>query len=388
MSCAAGLALRPRTAPPAGVNFKALPIRLISACATRSASHSALPAASPITMTPPLVRPVAARSRCASTTSGATSSGRGRTSKEPGLEPLDVDDVVDQPGQPLGAAYGHVDDVLRLLGQLAGVAVGEHLQRPADRGERRAQLVADRADELALHLVQDVRSVMSRNAITAPSTPGGPAFGAAVTSTGNVGAVVAAVARAPTGVTASPSAITMSTTHSSCCSRAQRRARVRARAGRRPPTRASSRRRGLTKTIRPLSSTSDDPLAHGLEDAAVPLGELVAAPGSASATFRSRSGVHRAGCRACGPAAGRRSGPARSPASVQSCQPSRPVDQHDGRAATRTARSGSIARHRAGQVAPLRWCARGSTDPGEISAASAEQQPAPGRRPMSTDEPL
>ena len=65
----------------------------------------------------------------------------------------EIEEVVDQPGQPLGFAH----DDLQELGALLGLEIGrveQDLGERADRGQRRAQLVADRGQEVVLELVE------------------------------------------------------------------------------------------------------------------------------------------------------------------------------------------------------------------------------------------
>ena len=70
-----------------------------------------------------------------------------------GLDPLDVEDVVDQPGQPVAALQGDVDHPAGVRRQGPERAAGEQSERAPDRGQRGPQLVADHRHELALHPV-------------------------------------------------------------------------------------------------------------------------------------------------------------------------------------------------------------------------------------------
>ena len=69
------------------------------------------------------------------------------------LDALDVEEVVDQAGQPLAALQRDPDQRVRARGQLAELAAGQQAERAADRGQRGAQLVADDREELVLHPV-------------------------------------------------------------------------------------------------------------------------------------------------------------------------------------------------------------------------------------------
>jgi hypothetical protein len=72
----------------------------------------------------------------------------------PGVDPGDGEDVVDEPEQPLGVPAHDLEEARLLLGQLPGLAVEHQLEVADDRGDRRSQLVRDRADELVLHPVE------------------------------------------------------------------------------------------------------------------------------------------------------------------------------------------------------------------------------------------
>ena len=67
-----------------------------------------------------------------------------------GLDLLDVENVVDQPHQPLAVLVRDLEQPHGRLRQLPGGAAGEQPERARDRGERRAQLVADGRDEFVL----------------------------------------------------------------------------------------------------------------------------------------------------------------------------------------------------------------------------------------------
>ena len=70
-----------------------------------------------------------------------------------GLDLREVEDLVDEAGEPLGL----LDDDGQVLGAGRDVELGvvvEDLGERADRGERRAELVRDVRDEVVLHLVE------------------------------------------------------------------------------------------------------------------------------------------------------------------------------------------------------------------------------------------
>ena len=70
----------------------------------------------------------------------------------PLLHVVEVQNVVDQANEPVAVGDGHVDHLALLLGALLKRARRDEAQRGAQRGERSAQLVAHRGDELVFHL--------------------------------------------------------------------------------------------------------------------------------------------------------------------------------------------------------------------------------------------
>ena len=64
-----------------------------------------------------------------------------------GLEPFEIEDVVDERHQPDRVALGDGHDLHRFAGQRANGPRGQQAERPSDRGQRRAQLVARRRRE-------------------------------------------------------------------------------------------------------------------------------------------------------------------------------------------------------------------------------------------------
>ena len=73
----------------------------------------------------------------------------------PGLEAGDAQQVVDDVDEPLRLG-GDVAEEGRALGvRELDVAAHERLREAVDRGERRAELVRDRGDEVRLHLLDD-----------------------------------------------------------------------------------------------------------------------------------------------------------------------------------------------------------------------------------------
>ena len=67
---------------------------------------------------------------------------------------VEVENVVDQPHQPVAVADGHIDHLALLFRALVESAGGDESQRGAQRGERGAQFVAYGGDELVFHLLQ------------------------------------------------------------------------------------------------------------------------------------------------------------------------------------------------------------------------------------------
>ena len=142
------------TVPPAGVNFTALPTRLTTAWVTRSPSQIAQASVWATKNSTPASRARGSSGATASQTREKSGCGLRADREGAALQPLEVDDVVDQPGEPLASAGGHLEDRAGALGQRSGIAVGQQLQRAADGGQGGAQLVADGRDELALHGVE------------------------------------------------------------------------------------------------------------------------------------------------------------------------------------------------------------------------------------------
>ena len=73
--------------------------------------------------------------------------------RAPGLHPLQIQNVVDQPDQPLGVAGRDAQQILRLGIHLTQHARREQPQRSADARQRCAEFVRDRGDELVLNRV-------------------------------------------------------------------------------------------------------------------------------------------------------------------------------------------------------------------------------------------
>src|SRR6185312_3213802 len=71
----------------------------------------------------------------------------------PPLQTLEVEDVVDQGGEPDRVALREEDEVLDRRRKRSQDARRQEPQGTADRGQRRAQLVAHRGDELRLQAV-------------------------------------------------------------------------------------------------------------------------------------------------------------------------------------------------------------------------------------------
>ncbi len=74
----------------------------------------------------------------------------------PALDPLEIENVVDQANQPVGVGEGDAQQVGGFFVGFAENAGGEQPQSPADGSERRAQLVADGGDEFVLQPVEGV----------------------------------------------------------------------------------------------------------------------------------------------------------------------------------------------------------------------------------------
>src|SRR5262249_53113849 len=71
----------------------------------------------------------------------------------PGVDLLDVEDVVDEPDQAVAVAMRDLEAALRLLGDRAHGPAEDEPERALDRGQRRPELVAHGRDELGLDAV-------------------------------------------------------------------------------------------------------------------------------------------------------------------------------------------------------------------------------------------
>ncbi len=78
-----------------------------------------------------------------------------------GLHLGEVEDVVDQAAQPLALLDDDGDELLALIGVEIRI-VAQDLAERADRGQRRADLVADRGHEIVLHLVELLEALVGR----------------------------------------------------------------------------------------------------------------------------------------------------------------------------------------------------------------------------------
>ena len=74
----------------------------------------------------------------------------------PALDALQIENVVDEPDQPIGVGEGDAQQVGGLFVGLRQNAGAEQSQRAADGSERSAQLVADRGNELILEAIESV----------------------------------------------------------------------------------------------------------------------------------------------------------------------------------------------------------------------------------------
>ena len=81
----------------------------------------------------------------------------------PALEALEIENVVDQRDQAHGVAFGHPDQLAGVSRQVAHRATGEQAQRAANRGERRAQLMAHGRHELLFQAIDlaTLRDIMN-----------------------------------------------------------------------------------------------------------------------------------------------------------------------------------------------------------------------------------
>ena len=70
------------------------------------------------------------------------------------IEARHEEEVADQPLQPLRAAVDDREEALLLVGELARLALPDHLEEAHHRGQRRAELVRDGGDEVVLQPVE------------------------------------------------------------------------------------------------------------------------------------------------------------------------------------------------------------------------------------------
>ena len=148
------------TRPPAGVNLMALDSTLTMARCRWPVVARATTTPPPQSCTSTSTRPRPASGGSSSTVC-CTSSPR-RTScavdvQAAGLDPVEHEQVLDQPPQPGAVAVDDAEHRALPGRELAGVAVLQQLEVAADRGQRRAQLVADRRQEVGLLPVQPLQ---------------------------------------------------------------------------------------------------------------------------------------------------------------------------------------------------------------------------------------
>jgi hypothetical protein len=121
------------TMPPGAVNFKALPTRLTRAWVTRSPSQTTRAATGETSMCTPESLAMGQSDSTTSVQQRLQVLGDRVEPERAALQPLEVDDLVDQPREPFAASGGHLHHRLGLRWQLCHVPVGRHLQRPSDR---------------------------------------------------------------------------------------------------------------------------------------------------------------------------------------------------------------------------------------------------------------
>ena len=142
------------TRPPFGEYLTAFSTRFTSTCRSPSASAATCgPGSGAVsTSSTSAGRCVAAAAitlRASSVAFGPADQDRRR----PGVEPAREQDVVDDPGEPLRLAGDHLEHARLLLVPEHDVVAAQGHRGAVDRRERRAQLVRDGRDEVALQLL-------------------------------------------------------------------------------------------------------------------------------------------------------------------------------------------------------------------------------------------
>ena len=153
--------VRTQTCPPGSVNFKAFVMRLSMTWASRARSAFSSPSPSrsrAISMS--LLRRSRPRSVDRLVHELLDLYRLALESDLAGFHLRDEEQIPNQSQQSVGVPFDDRDELMLLLGELAGVPFAEKLQITADRGQRRPQLMRNRGDEVVLHPVQLVEALV------------------------------------------------------------------------------------------------------------------------------------------------------------------------------------------------------------------------------------
>ena len=143
--------------PPDGVNFTALPIRLINTCWSLSRSANARPGEAggkTASSTPFCCGHLAQALQPPPGCSSSDGDARGMQLDAAGLDPRQVQQVGDEADQAVGVALDPGEVTLQRRGHLSGDAVQQVVHRHPDGRERSPQLVGDVGHELRLETIE------------------------------------------------------------------------------------------------------------------------------------------------------------------------------------------------------------------------------------------
>ena len=150
--------LRSVTRPPSGVYLIAFESRLIATCIIKSRSASTARYKG-LNSAASVIRSAAAVGRTISSVAESNSLREMaflRNVHHAGFDPSDIQQIVDQPVQPIGLDADHAQEFFASV-RVVGIAVGEQFDIRFDSGQRRFHFVADRGDELGIALLTGFR---------------------------------------------------------------------------------------------------------------------------------------------------------------------------------------------------------------------------------------
>ena len=142
------------TRPPSGEYLTAFSTRLTSTCSSPSASAATCgPGSGAVSTSSTSGRQVRRGRRDHAARELGRVGPADRDRRRAGVEPAREQDVVDDPREPLRLAGDHLEHARLLLVPEHDVVAAQRHRGAVDRGERRAQLVRDGRDEVALQLL-------------------------------------------------------------------------------------------------------------------------------------------------------------------------------------------------------------------------------------------